>query len=260
MTTSEVGTLFGSLRMLCRNGIRFSTVIDVGCADGHFFLNAYAAGLLEGAVPFNIDANPIYESSLQSIQKVVGGYFRVGVISDREGEVDFTMSAHPYWSSLRPKHDPYWRRINNLSASTGSLPATTLDALNRELGLHPPFLLKLDVQGGEQNVLRGGFELLQKTHVVICEADVDDFQELNAILVQNNFVLYDLTHLQRSKDGTLGWFYPIYINRAIEFVRPTAFWDARDNEVRILDQIERRKAILSSNEDLLARISAIKRG
>ena len=158
MSASEVGTMFGPLRGLCRNGIRFSTVIDVGCADGHFFLNAFAAGLLEGAVPLNVDANPIYELSLRSIQNVVGGHFHVGVVTDHEGEVAFTTSVHPYWASIRPENDPYWRRINNLSATKALVPATTLDALNRKLGLRSPFLLKLDVQGSEQNVLRVAFE------------------------------------------------------------------------------------------------------
>ena len=63
---------------------------------------------------------------------------------------------------------------------------------------------------------------------MICEADVDDFQDINVTLLQSNFLLYDLTHLQRLADGTLGWFYPIYINRLIEFVRPSAFRDARE--------------------------------
>jgi FkbM family methyltransferase len=257
MSTSEVGTMYGPLRILCNKGVRYATVIDVGCADGHFFLNAFAAGLLPGALPLNIDANPIYEPSLQEIKKVVGGDFRISAVSDHGGKVDLTMSKHPYWSSLRPKNDPYWLRINNLSATKASVPATTLDNLSRELDLRPPFLLKLDVQGAEQNVLRGSVGLLEKTHVVICEADVDDFQEINSILVQNDFVLYDATHLQRIADGTLGWFYPVYINRSLDFVRPKSFWDTKDNDAIIRVQVERRKAILASNANLLLRIKGL---
>jgi hypothetical protein len=58
---------------------------------------------------------------------------------------------------------------------------------------------------------------------VICEADVDDFQDINEVLVQRNFVLYDATQLQRLSDGTLGWFHPVYVNRALDHVRPGQF-------------------------------------
>src|SRR5262245_45373621 len=186
MSTPEVGTMFWPLQILFNKGIRYSTVVDVGCAD-----------------------------------------------SDHEGEIDLTMSVHPYWSSLRPEGDPYWQRVNRLSATRTSVPATTLDTLSKELALQAPFLLKLDVQGSETNVLKGGSEFLKKTHLVICEADIDDFEDINMVLVQNNFVLYDVTHPQRLADGTLGWFYPVFINRSLDFVRPKAFWNAKDNEAVI---------------------------
>ena len=91
-------------------------------------------------MPLNIDANPICEPSLRSIQNVVGGHFHVGVVTDHEGEVAFTTSVHPYWASLRPENDPYWRRINNLSAPKALVPATTLDPLNQEAGPALPVL------------------------------------------------------------------------------------------------------------------------
>jgi len=164
--------------------------------------------------------------------------------------------VHPYWSSLRPEGHPYWQRVNRLSTTKTSVPATTLDTLSKDLALQPPFLLKLDVQGWEKNVLQGASEFLRNTHLVICEADIDDFEDVNTVLVQNTFVLYDVTHLQRLADGTLGWFYPIFINRSLDFVRPKAFWDAKDNEAIIRIQVERRKAILKENAILLTHIQA----
>jgi hypothetical protein len=103
MIASEVGTFIATLRVLMNKGIRYSTVIDVGCADGHFFLHLSAMGLFPGAVPLNIDANNLYEGSLQAIKGAVGGDFRINAITDHEGEVELTTSVHPYWSSLRPR-------------------------------------------------------------------------------------------------------------------------------------------------------------
>lgn len=254
MSASEAGTMFAPLRVLFNKGVRYSTVIDVGCADGHFFLALVARDLVPGAVPLNIEANALYENSLLAIKNVVGGHFRISAIADREGEVELTTSVHPYWSSLRPADDRYWQRINKLSAQKVTVPATTLDTLRKELSLEPPFILKLDVQGAEEEVLSGANDVLKDTHVVICEADVDDFQTINKALVQKNFVLYDVVELHRLIDGTLGWFYPVYISRALDFVRPKGFWDAKDNETVIRAQGERRKAMLNFNAEILARI------
>jgi FkbM family methyltransferase len=116
-----------------------------------------------GAVPLNVDANAYYEDSLRAIQEVVGGHYRICAVTDHVGNVEITNSVHPYWSSLRPEDDPYWERVNKLSATKSIVPATTLDTLKKEVGLRPPFLLKPDVQGSEKSALQGAAELLEDT-------------------------------------------------------------------------------------------------
>jgi FkbM family methyltransferase len=248
-------TFFASLVTLFRKGVRYSTVIDVGCADGNLFLTLAAANLVPGAVPLNIDPNPVYEESLRAIRDAVGGHYCICAATDHEGEVELTMSAHhPYWTSLRPPDDPYWERVNRLSAEKTVVPATTLDALSAKLGLQPPFLLKLDVQGAEAEVLHGAAQLLKQTHVVICETDVDDFQNVNKLMLERDFILFDMTDLKRIAGGILGWFYPVYISRALESLRPRSFWDSVHNEAVVRDQVARRAGILKSNAEMLARI------
>jgi FkbM family methyltransferase len=251
---SETGTYLPTFRLLFNKGIRYSTVIDIGCADGDFFLGLWSMGIIPGAVPFNIDANPIYENSLKAIKSVAGGDFCISAVSDHEGELEFTNAVHPYWSSLRPANDLYWRRVNSLSLTKTIVPATTLDLLRARHAMKPPFLLKLDVQGSEEDALRGASEVLKDTHVVVCEADVDDCRAIDVILAKHDFVLYDLTTLSRIADGSLGWFYPVYINRTIDHIRPREFWNAKDNEAVMQVQVKRRASILQSNAEILAQM------
>ena len=141
-----------TLQNLFAKGVRYGTVIDLGCADGHFVLNHLSC--LSGAVPLNVDANRIYEDSLKAIKEALGGHYRICAITDHEGEIEITESVHPYWSSLRPAGDVYWSRVNDLVTSKVKVPATTLDALVKELSLKPPFLLKLDVRARNRPRLR----------------------------------------------------------------------------------------------------------
>jgi FkbM family methyltransferase len=251
---SEAGTFLATLRVLFNKGVRYSTVIDLGCADGHFFLTLWSMGIIPGAVPLNIDANRLYEASLKAIKAVAGGDYRISAITDHDGDIELTNSVHPYWSSLRPENDPYWRRINSLSSTKTIVSATTLDLLRKQHTLRPPFLLKLDVQGAEQEALRGATDVLKDTYVVICEADIEDFRDIDSILAKHDFALYDVTALNRIADGTLGWFYPVYVNRALHHLRPKEFWNPKDNEAVIQMQVQRRQSILNWNAEILARM------
>jgi FkbM family methyltransferase len=248
---NEIGTIGGTIRTLFEKGVRYGTVIDLGCADGHFFLFNYCMGLFPGASPVNIDANPIYGGSLNAIKNVLGGHFVIAAVSDSVGETEMTNAVHPYWSSLRPPDDPYWERINGMSQNRTTVPTVTLDALKDRLNLQPPFLLKLDVQGAEAAALKGARETLTQTDVVICETDMDDFPAINRIMEDAGFVLYDLTELKRTENSMLGWFYPVYLGPRLHNIRPRAFWDPLQNEGIVHQQKLRRQAILAKNAELL---------
>ena len=251
-TGSFTGTLVG----LFEKGIRYSTVIDVGCADGHFYVYHSQLGLFPGATVLNIDANSIYDESLKAIQDVLGGHYVIAAASDREGEVELTTSAHPYWSSLRPQDDAYWERINRLHESTIKVPAVTIDALAARLSLSGPYLVKLDVQGAEVEVLRGAREVLAHTHAVICEADMDDFEAINQALVDAGFGLFDLTQPNWLSDRSLGWFYPVYLNRRLDETKRRAFWDPAHNRAALKMQTDRRRDIRNQLARMLAELRA----
>ncbi|HVA14598.1 MAG TPA: hypothetical protein VNF99_15230, partial [Stellaceae bacterium] len=70
-------TFSETLLSLAQKGVRFATVFDLGCADGHFFVEHFLQGLFQEAVPVNIDANAIYENSLKQIQATFGGHYRI---------------------------------------------------------------------------------------------------------------------------------------------------------------------------------------
>ena len=196
---------------------------------------------------------------MRAIRDEVGGHYRIAAVSDQHGEVELTTSVHPYWNSIRPPNDLYWRRLNNLSSGFQIVPAVRLDDLVAELDMKPPFLLKLDVQGAEEAALRGAPRVLEETDVVICEADIADFNGIHGQLVAANFTLYDLTHLARPDGQTLSWFYPIYLNNRLSHLLPRNFFREADNETNIAGQAARRKAILANVATGLAQLRA-KRG
>lgn len=252
-------TFTETLISLTQKGLRFATVFDLGCADGHFFVDHYLAGLFEDAVPVNIDPNPVYEKSLSQVRDTFGGHYRIAAASDSVGEIDMVAGAHPYWNSLRPSDDPYWDRLNKLTSGTQRVPTLRLDDLVTELRSAPPFLLKLDVQGSEVQALRGARQTLADTDAVICEADVADFQAINAELTQAGFDLYDLTNVQRFGDRSLAWFYPVYLNQRNRQIRERQLWADERNDEAIRRQSARRQTILARLSRVLPEIRGARR-
>src|SRR5215472_13146601 len=95
-----LGHFSGTLGILAQKGVRYSTVIDLGCADGFFYLQHFDMGLLPGSIVVNVDANAMYEPSLREIREVLGGHYAIAAISDSDGEVELRTGSHPYWAFI----------------------------------------------------------------------------------------------------------------------------------------------------------------
>jgi FkbM family methyltransferase len=251
---ADAGTFTDSLKLLAAKGLRYGTVMDLGCADGHFFVQHYGLGPFAGAVPVNVDANPVYENSLKAIRDTLGGRYVIAAVTDHVGEVELTIGSHPYWSSLLGEGDAYWQRMNKLHAGKMKVPAVTVDSLAREFGLPPPFLLKLDIQGAELAVLKGARETLEATDLVICEIDLSEFHGLDRVMNEAGFSLFDVTDLRRMSDGSLGWFYAVYLTRRRDGIRNRTLWDLSVNDAVTEMQRKRRESILAYNAGVLAGI------
>ena len=75
----------------------------------------------------------------------------------------------------------------------------TLDTLMEEYGLEPPFGLKIDTEGFEDQVIRGATNFLRRTEFVIAEVSVAErfvdsytFAEFTELMDENDFFLWDV--------------------------------------------------------------------
>jgi FkbM family methyltransferase len=92
---------------------------------------------------------------------------------------------------------------------TFDVETVTLDEL---VGEHPVSVLKLDVQGGELAVLRGGRQVLERTAAVLVEVvfvphyEGDaSFADIHEAMTELGYVLMDLAPLFRLDDGPALW-------------------------------------------------------
>jgi FkbM family methyltransferase len=93
-------------------------------------------------------------------------------------------------------------------ASSGRVEAIRVQTLDDINEYEPPFLLKIDVEGSELDVLRGGQRTLAATHLVLLEASImprfqnePNFLELASYLNRCGFDLFDLVELAQDTLG-----------------------------------------------------------
>ncbi len=253
----QLGTLTATIGILYQKGVRYGTVIDLGSADGTFCLEHSHYGLLPGSTCVNVDANALYEPSLREIQQVLGGHYLIAGVCDRDGEFEMRSGSHPYWASSLPPDHPYWSGSHNRPGEAIIVRAVTLDTLVREFDLKPPFLLKLDLQGGELGALRGGEKTLADTDTVICETTGDAFPAVCEFLVRHNLALFDLTSVSRLGDGTLSEFYPVFLHRRLDHIKlKDPFGDPAHTSALLALMDRRRRELLDMNSQILASIRA----
>jgi FkbM family methyltransferase len=232
-------------------GLRVATAIDIGCADGDFLLMLKGMRVCVDLACFNIDANPLYEESLREIESVTGTGFHIGPLAASAGTVALTQGEHAYWASLRTPDEGYWRDSGMKAQGEKRVPAMTLDDIVRGRGLKDPYLLKLDVQGGELDVLKGAHDVLKKTALVVIEVHREDFHPVHTHLHGAGFDLFDITDIGRNRAGHFAWYYGIYLERSLvpHFVAP--LWTPDDADRNVAQQVKFRAAKLERNRQLL---------
>ena len=221
MPASEPRTYFDSLQILFKNGVRYSTIIDVGCADGHLCLKLLSSGIAEGARPLNIDPNQIYEDSLRKISEAVGGHYRICAITDHVGEVELTMGAHPYWASLRPKEI----LLGSDQQTRGACHRALRQRSIRYNSAFPHAAIPAEARRARRRGRGAARRRRSKGHPWVVQPILTTSRR--SIRSWPRQASCSTMLLRSPSDGWLGWF--IRSSSTARSPRPKAFWDAKDN-------------------------------
>jgi FkbM family methyltransferase len=147
--------------------LRHATVVDIGANEG-----AFSAGLLAIAPEAHVIAVEPGPAPLERLRARLGGYpnveIRAAAVARESGTAAFHLTGHDHGSSLRrPLSES--RAVIGAGAEvveTIEVPTLSLDDL---VGDRTVDVLKIDVQGSELDVLRGGREALGRTRAVLLE-------------------------------------------------------------------------------------------
>ena len=172
-----------------RLGLEPGTVIDVGVGAGTPELYT---GLPDARLLL-VEPLAEWRGQLEAVAPSRPTDIALAAAGAEPGEVEITVHRAPVCSSMLGS-----RREDGTQA-TRTVPMVRLDDLRARHDLSGPFVIKVDVEGGELEVLRGATELLQETELALLEVSLFELvpgapqlHDVVAWMAQHGFVVGDL--------------------------------------------------------------------
>jgi FkbM family methyltransferase len=175
-----------SFRKIRELNVPIETVLDIGILTGTGELMAAFKDkkhfLVEPIVEWNDTINASYTK--QGID-----YTLVNVAASNTNGV-----TNMQTSTVRPGQSISHAQLTQKESGENirSVPVRTIDSLMAEYQMPRPYLLKIDVDGVELQIMEGAKDTFEYTNVVVVEASVRNFIERSIVLKNSGFELFDI--------------------------------------------------------------------
>ena len=182
-----------------------NTVIDVGAAHGEWSLAC--SKILPDARYELFEPLLEYNDRLDSaVTRMRHAAHHNVALHSAPGEMQINVHPDLVGSSFYLENED-----SDVNGYPRSVKVETLDSVRDSRGFEPPYLLKIDVQGAELDVLAGAERTLKDCAFVVCETSFFNFYENGGAIGQTihlmekaGFAIYDIFGLSyRPLDGAL---------------------------------------------------------
>ena len=191
--------------------LEIKTVLDIGANNGQFI--SYIRKFLPFAVIHSFEPINSCFNSLQLLSMKGLTLYNYG-LSDVEGETEINISKNLVSSSIFGANDILTDTYPDaMFIGRETIKLIPLDKILKEVSLEYNVLIKIDVQGYEEKVIKGGIETIKKASAVLIEVSFRQlyssqwlFDDVYRSLVDLGFVFNGLLEQFENKESQL----PIY--------------------------------------------------
>ncbi len=204
--------------------MNINSILDIGAAYGdsvNLFHSLFPKALIHSFEPLHASF-----MRLKALEKTVPGLKTFNfALGDKPAKMTMNRNDFSPSSSLL-KMNALHKEVFPFTEGENEeeIEVKTLDSLSGEINLVSNVLMKIDVQGFEENVIRGAVETLKKVKVIIVELSFVElysgqpmFEKIYGLLKESGFVYCGSWHqLLNPKDGRILQQNGIFINTKID--------------------------------------------
>lgn len=151
------------------SNLNITSVLDIGAHFGHFTLSMH--DIFPDARYHMIEANGNCEEKLKSIEFAS---YDITLLSDFEKDVCYYMNKNDLTSTGNSYYRELTKHFNDENVIEVLVKSKTLDGLFPNTKFD---LIKLDTQGSEMDILKGGSELLKFSKYVLMECAIIEYNK-----------------------------------------------------------------------------------
>ena len=219
-------SLEGLLSQVQKLGFSPATVIDVGAASGTFSNQCHQ--VFPKATYLLIEPLQEFLSPLKRLLKTIPqAHCENAAASSYEGSIRLNVHHDLVGSSLYNEVE----EGTDINGTPREVRTVTIDGMVARRQARPPYLIKIDVQGAELDVLRGAENALKHTEYILLEVSLfqffkngPSFSDVVAYMKGKGFVPYDLYELQyRPLDAALAQVDIAFVREAGDFRKTHAY-------------------------------------
>ena len=202
---------YAALSRLLRHH-RVTGILDAGASHGRVSQRLLRA--FPNAHLYAFEPNPLYAKPLAELARRIPRFHPFALaLSDHDGPVDFYLTQSPGTTSMFAPNERLHRIYPSETAvrTVSTVTATTIDHWSVQQGKPELHLMKLDIQGGELNALKGAATMLRTTTLAVYTEVFFNalytggalWSEIDLLLRESGFVLYTLLKPRADRQGTL---------------------------------------------------------
>ena len=238
-TQAARATMYGCLQQALQNGLKPNSIIDVGAASGTPALYQ----VFPKARHILIEPLEEFIPQLDSlVDKLDRADYLIAAAGKEQGSIVINVHPDLVGSSIYKEEED-----SNVNGVERTVPVVTLDQVCQEKGAEGPYLIKVDTQGAELDVLMGAEAILKETEFVILEVSLFEFfkggpqlYDCISFMKERGFVAYDLFDIHyRLLDGAVSQIDIAFVQEKSDFRKLHSYATKEQRE-------EQNKRILSS--------------
>lgn len=212
-----------SLQLIANQGFNPSTIVDIGAYHGEWTQEVYK--IFPGSRYLMIEAIESKRAILKDIaEKSPNIDYYIALLGNQDGD-KLPFHELETASSVLEEH------FEN-SAQRNLKIAETLDSVLKKLDFPPPQFIKIDTQGYELEILKGGEFALSSADLVLLEVSVLDIHKnvplINDVLEymhKRNFLLYDIGDIIRRPLNNTLWQIDAFFCKEDSIFRKNKRWN-----------------------------------